>query len=261
MKMAEDWEKRIKTALQEESADMVITDTIKKRIDAEIYQRKEEKNMKHFGMKRVVIGVAAACLLLSGGVYASKTAGFRSSMSALGFAQYASFEKLEKAEQELGYEVDCVEAFSNGYHYAGGNIHEVDAIDEDGNTTYTTKQLTLEYEKEGEPGIALYIEKPVEIIADEKQADAVRWCGDVKAEYKLYTYKFVPGDYELTPEDEENQARDDYYISYGSSEVEIQLDHTVTWEKEGISYHLMGFDLNLTPEEMLTMAEEIIQAK
>ncbi len=29
--------------------------------------------MKHFGIKRVVLGVVAACLLVSGGVCASKT--------------------------------------------------------------------------------------------------------------------------------------------------------------------------------------------
>lgn len=261
MKMTQDFEQKIKTALQEECGTICISDEVKQKIEEEISLSQEEKEMKHFGIKRVVLGVAAACLLVSGGVCASKTAGFRSSMNLLGFAEYASYDKLAEAEQKLGYEVDCVEQFANGYAYAGGNIHEVEALDEQGNTTYTMQQLALEYDKKGEPDISLYVEKPVETLEQGKEADAVRESGNKTLEYRVYTYKFVPADYELTEEDKANEARNDYFISYGSSEVEIKIYHTVTWYAEGIYYNLMGFDLNLSPEEMLDMAEEILSVQ
>jgi hypothetical protein len=71
----------------------------------------------------------------------------------------------------------------------------------------------------------------------------------------------VPADYELTEEDIANQAKDNYYISYGSDEVEITQSTGVTWTKDGVSYNLAGMDLNLTGDEMFDMAEEILGAR
>ena len=65
----------------------------------------------------------------------------------------------------------------------------------------------------------------------------------------------------LTEEDKAGEARGDFYISVGSQEVEIHQNQTVTWDKDGVHYQLLGFDLSLNAEEMLDMAEEIIGTK
>ena len=262
MKMAQDFEQKIKTALQEECGSILVSNQMKQKIDEEIYQNQEEKRMKHFNMRRVVIGVAVACLFLTGAGYAvGKTEGFKSSLDFTKYRKYDSFEKIAEAEEKLGYEVDCVEQFSNGYTFVGAEKQGVDAMDENGKTTYTFEQLVIEYQKADEPEISLYIEKPIETFEDTKTPDAVRECEGITVEYDLYTYKCVPTDYELTEEDMANENRDDYFISVGSDEVEISMLSSVTWEKEGISYNLLGFDLTITPEEMLAMAEEIILAE
>ncbi|MDD3142290.1 MAG: signal peptide protein, partial [Lachnospiraceae bacterium] len=73
------------------------------------------------------------------------------------------------------------------------------------------------------------------------------------------TYKIVPPDYELTEEDKQNQLREDYFISYGSSEVYTQEASNVVWVQDGVTYDLLGFDVDVSADEMMQMAQEIIQ--
>ena len=66
--------------------------------------------------------------------------------------------------------------------------------------------------------------------------------------------------YELTEEDKINQQKENYNISVGTDQVEIQRVTHVMWKKNGISYDLFGYDLDLSAEEMLDMAEEVLNA-
>lgn len=96
---------------------------------------------------------------------------------------------------------------------------------------------------------------------ESKQTEKTRVCGDITLYYDSTTYKFVPADYELTQEDKVNQEKENYCISYGSDQVEIQKAVVVDWMKNGIRYQLIGFDLNVSADEMFDMAEEIMGTK
>jgi hypothetical protein len=168
---------------------------------------------------------------------------------------------MDKAQKKLGYAVDSVETFYNGYTFENMYVSDVDGWDEDGNKAYTYKEMLINYEKDGNHSLYLAICRPVEEEQKTKTPDATRTCGDITLSYDMYTYKFVPADYELTEEDIANQAKDNYYISYGSDEVEITQSTGVTWTKDGISYNLAGMDLDLTGDEMFDMAEEILDAQ
>lgn len=258
MQMKYDFEQTIKSALETECQDITASRSLKERIDDEILNsQKEAGTMKHLSVKKLVIGVAAACLLVGGGAFASGHAvSFSNGISV--WDNYKSYDDMDKAQEKLGYPVDCVETFSNGYQFSEMSVDDVDAWDEDGNKAYTYKDMSIYYEKAGEPDMYLTIHKPVEAIEREKTPDATRGCGDVTLYYDEYTYKFVPLSYELTEEDKANDERDDYNISYGSDEVEIKQSKGVTWKKDGIFYNLAGFDLNLSADEMFDMAEQII---
>lgn len=258
MRMKYDFEQNIKNVLEIECQDITASRSLKERIDTEIVSnQKEAGTMKHLSVKKLVIGVAAVCLLVGGGAFAAGHAVGFSSSTFLGDA-YTSYDDMDKAEEELGYAVDSVETFDNGYQFDRMFVHGVDAWDEDGNKAYTFQEMNINYEKNGEPHMYLAIHKPVEAIEREKTPDATRDCGDITLYYDEYTYKFVPPSYELTEEDKMNEEKDNYYISYGSAEVEIQKSQNLTWEKDGIHYNLAGFDLNLNADEMFDMAEQII---
>ncbi len=268
---------KIKTALDMRCAGISASEALKWRIDDELGRQKSgeilpltlpaekenfmknaEKKRFHMSGKKFVIGVAAACLLISGAAAAGKTAYYRSSFGPN--HKYKSYADLNKAEGRLGYSVDAVENFDNGYTFREIVVDKTDAVDENGNKLYDFPEMWIYYEKEGNK-VSLIIDKPLETGERAKVPDLTAQCGDIDLRYDEYTYKFVPPGYELTAEDEANMERDDYYISEGSETVEMQIAKHVTWEKNGAHYNLMAMGVDsLTGEEMLEMAEEILEA-
>ena len=61
MRQEYDLEKKLKEALAQECEDMTASRDLKDRIDAEILERQKEADMKHFSVKKLIIGVAAGC--------------------------------------------------------------------------------------------------------------------------------------------------------------------------------------------------------
>ena len=260
MRQEYDLENKLKEALTRECADMTASRDLKERIDAEILERQKEADMKHFSVKKLIIGVVAGCFLVSGGAFAAGHAVSLSSHSYLGDG-YKSFSDLDKAEAELGYQVDAVETFANGYRFKSMSVTDVQGSDESGNAVYTFKSMDIQYGRGGDPSIGVYIDKPVETQVRKKEPQAVRQVGEITVYYDTQIYKFVPPSYELTEEDKAKQESGELAISYGSDKVQVQTSHDVTWQKDGVDYHMLGFDVNLSAEEMLDMAEEIIGTK
>lgn len=258
MKKRDDWEEKIRDVLALECDGIAASRALKDRIDEKILEsEKEAGDMKHVSVKKLAIGVAVGCLLVSGGVFA---AGHAVSLGSHHYLQDAcrDYDRLPEMERKLGYAVDAVEEFSNGYRFERMFVDEVKGRDEEGNEVYTFMSMDIDYEKSGEEPISLFIEKPVETPVRQGTPDATRVCGDITVYYDMITNKQVPPDYVLTEEDKAGEVRGDYYISVGSAKVEVHQNHTVTWDKDGIHYQLLGFDVKISPEEMLDMAEEII---
>lgn len=258
MRQREDWEEKIKNVLALECDGVTASRDLKDRIDERILEsQKEAGHMKKLSMKKLVIGVAIGCLLVSGGAFAAgRVVSLTSHTYKLDVCK--NYGDMEKMEAELGYAVDSVEKFSNGYCFEKMSVDDVNGNDADGNTIYTYKDLDITYEKSGEPTVWLDVAKPVETPVRKGAPEATRQVGEITLYYDATTYKFVPSNYKLTDEDQANLEKDNFTISYGSAEVEIQTASDVTWEKDGVKYHLMGFDLNIGADDMFDMAEEIM---
>lgn len=261
MKTDKNFDQTIKTALEQECGDISASLRLKARIDEQINRRQEEKFMSRISMKKIAAGVAAACLFVSGSVFAGHVSGFIMSGSSIYAPEYTSYEQMGKAEKKLGYACDYVESFDNGYRFAGAVITNMAAQDDNGNTLYTAKGLDVCYQKAGEADLSLAIEEAREDGWKNLASDAARTSGNITMQYYVITNKFVPLDYELTDEDRENMEKDNYNLAVGSDTVEISQSMHVIWEKDGISYDLFGFDVTLSADEMFDMAEQIINAK
>lgn len=225
--------------------------------EQEVSMRRSDKKQGHFTVKKFAIGVAAACLLLSGGVFAGRTAGY---ISAGTMGTY-SYEELDKAEKKLGFSADVTENFDNGYSFVEMRVDKTGAMDENQKKIYTFPELVVDYARDGVKDISLYVDKRPEKGEQDKAPDMTDHCGDIVLRYDVYTYKFVPVGYELTEEDKANLERDDYEISEGADSIEYEQANHVTWEKNGVYYDLLGMGTNLSGEEMLGMAKEIINAE
>lgn len=260
MNRKDNWEDRIKDVLTLECDGLTASQDLKDRIDEKILTSQEAGNMKHLSAKKWIVGVVVGCLLISGGVFAAGRVVSVSSHSDWRDG-CRSYSEMGQQEKKLGYAVDSVEQFANGYQFNKAVVGEQEGKDQDKNQVYSAKFMSIEYARDAEPTVSLYIEKPSVTLARLKPAEATRVCGDITLYYDSATYKFVPPDYELTAEDKANQEKDNYCISYGSDEVEVQKSSVVEWKKDGIQYQLIGFDLNLTADEMFDMAEEVMGTK
>lgn len=257
----ERFDQEITDTLCHKAQDVYEQGILKSRIDRAI-GRESEMKKKHFSIKKTAILAAAACLLLGAGVFASgKVAGLVSGfdMKTIG-SKTTNFSELSKEEDILGYQVQAVPQFSNGYRFKQMDADKTFGLDEEGNIMkqYAYYGLNMIYEK-GDKKIYVDICKP---LGNEPTPNisAAKMVGNVQLTYSEDTYKWVPADYEMTAEDEANMKKEGYYISCGADEISEQKVSHVNWIKDGIHYGIMEYDVSVGCDEMFQMAEEILES-
>jgi hypothetical protein len=176
-----------------------------------------------------------------------------------------NFEDLAKVEEKAGMDITAVESFSNGYAFDHIEVEEMRTQDEDGNDLNQYKGISIEYSKEGMPKLFVSIE-PSEVYGEdegvEERATAVKEVDGVTLRYNYDEYLGLPVGEKATDEEMQREETDDhFFISSGSDERETYYVSSVNFELDGITYILMSFDLDMTADEILGMAEEIIAAK
>ncbi len=252
----------LRRELKKETGHIGVSDFLKTRIDMEITARQEESTMKkrmHF--KRYIAAAACICLLIPAGIFAGGKA-VSSYVSSTGAADYAAstqWSDLDKMEKKVGIKTDAVKNFSNGYHYKDIDISSFNALDADGNKMFKVKELGVIYENAAGHELNCSMHAADDRMRDDQTADLTAEYDGITVEYFQNTYKFVPADYQETEEDKAMEAAGDYFISYGNDKVEVRESSSVQWEKDGISYMIQGFDIDISPQDMLSMAGEMIQ--
>lgn len=222
-----------------------------------LLKRAEVKTMK-FNKKKLVILVAAACLLLGTTAFAAgKIASYRSWSSNLTVEN--DIEKSREDAEELGISLALPETFSNAYTFSYSNKGGVEALDDNGNSVDGGKTFMATYVKDGFADIYLNVDPAFESIAsDMSEKYQMKDIAGIPVYFYSDTYKFVPSDYELTEEDKENMERPDYEISYGADEVTVQNCSGFIFEYGSKMYNMLSFDAGLTMDEWAAMAKELI---
>ena len=229
---------------------------LKLKMEAYAASRKEGTIMKFRKKKILALSAAACAILATVAVASSGMISYISSYSAAN--EYTSFSQLEQLETKAELDIRAIEQFQNGYSFAEMYVNYCTNHDESGNALSRYKGIHITYQKDGEPDIWLDT-APANDIAGSRTPVQTQTIQGITVSYFSDTYKFVPADYELTPEDEANQQREDYFISRGSDEIEITTMSTVSWEQDGVHYSLIcdnpdGF----SAETLFDMAAELI---
>lgn len=227
-------------------------------INQKIKQELEGRKMKKFKVKKVMMCVAACCLML--GTVSIASSGIVQSIvsSSLAIGE-KDFTKLGELEAEAGFSVKAIEQFQNGYQFSDMTITNNTGYDENGNAMTHYKGIDFTYKKEGEDSLSLNTEQEINMQADtEQNPDEVKIIEGIEVKYYLSTYKWVPVDYELTEEDKKNMEKDNYFISDGASEISENLVSGVSWVQDGIYYHIGNVHGKTEPEVLFQMAEELI---
>ena len=255
----------IKDGLVQQVSQVSASEQMKWKIDQSIRndEIREVSKMRNWSIKKkiglaVIVGVLASTACLAGGAVTSIVSHGHPEWMRL------AYEDIEKAEKDLGFEVQAVKTFNNGYTFKDLDIIEKEGMDDDGNVMERYKSADIQYIKENAPKVSLYIEKSKHHM-ENRTANETKQYKEVELSYYLSHYKFVPEDYELTEEDKANLEREDYEISYGfdagSNKIEEKGIHSVCWEIGDVSYNLMVFDTDMTTAELFDMVEEIIDVQ
>lgn len=256
----------LKEQLKKETEKIQPSDFLKVRIDMEMMERERQEEYimkKKMSVRKWAVAAVIACLLVPTGAFAvGKITGYESSIDIRSENIVKSWDKVSGLEAEMGFEADAEKSFSNGYTFKKGYILPVDAKDAEGNSIFTYDELWLSYK--GKSGKELNLiargkDERIDKEAQKETADHRVKYGDTDVRLYKDTYKFVPPDYEKTKEDVRLEAQNNYHISYGSDKVEISDCVTLRWEKSGICYSMQAMDTDLSEQELLHMAKEIIE--
>ena len=156
------------------------------------------------------------------------------------------------------------ESFSNGYTMKSISITDIADYTEDGEKRNPGKGMSFVYQQDGENSDVEEVNLSVSRVRDSYEDPAensmeTREADDVSLYYKEMECMFVPADYVPTEEEKERDQNDPgFSISYGADEKETLIYRGVTFRKEGLQYTLYAMNTDLSSEEMMDMAAEIV---
>lgn len=247
--------KEMHLAADQESA----SDLGRARVMARVMENTQKKGGYHMRRLPKAAMITAACLVLGGvGVYAAGaiTGTFVSSNNVY---DYTSYDDLEKAEEKTGYQVDAPETLPGGFSFDGVTLVDIADTDDDQNQYNNRTGMDITYKNDAGEKINLGTDNVAEDTAKTPSYQEKKETDNGTLYYSKVEHLFVPADYQPTTEEAERNENDPFFsIGYGSDEKETSYSSSVFFTKDNVSYILYGMDVDLTADDMLAMAEEII---
>ena len=216
---------------------------------------REANHMKKWTFKRAA-AVAAACLMITGvtAFAAGKISSYNASSKA-GY-DYKTTAQLNDANDSMNPAFP--ESLGNSFSFAGGNNVHVNGVDESGNTVGEWNDLQAEYKDKAGKKVAV---SATTHPADENDRTATesRTIAGIDVKYNCDEYLFLPDENsELDAAVKNRMENDDhFFVSYGSDKEETIIYKGVSFEQDGVFYHLYTSD-SIDSEELFQMAAELI---
>jgi len=234
----------------------------------EIGEMNNRSIFRRIPLKRGVMIALIATLAVGTTVFAAgKLASIVSSSSVI--PTYYSMPSADKINKDFGFEPKLVEKFDTGYEFKSGHKVKYEVIEgeensevlvnrKDGNSSGEQEAVDFVYNK-GEDKISLNISKGY-LGEDSQEAEHVGNYRDISLSYLSSTYKVLPEDYKMTEQDKKDEASGKYIFSYGSDKVEISEFKHLSWTQNGISYMFTAMDSDVTQEQLIKMAHQMIDS-
>jgi hypothetical protein len=253
------FDEKIKTALQNQSVQYEVPSKLDERIITDVMQihekETEEDKMKHFNMKKVIIAIMAAVMVL--GTIAVASGKVVSIVShSLSYPTYTNYSDLSKAEAEANVTTNAPEKFENGYEFYGIYILENQYLNDVDDEIDNFTSLEIEY-RLGDDKICLEVQpRPIETSYD--------YYDEVEDSSVTYSYhellnKWVPVSYEPTEEEKKQMEEGTLNIGVGADEISYSTSKSVLWNIDGQGYTLFCMDNDISEDELIKMAFEINQ--
>lgn len=204
--------------------------------------------------------VAAIIMMLAITAYAADFMNVKTLCSGAS-KTYKSYDKIDKAMQEAGFQMDVTETFQSGYTFERMSVDDTHALDENGKKVFSYRELWVSYQNLSGGQLHLIGHKNLAEIphTNSPVAQSMK-IGEILVNYTVDHYKFVPADYTPTEEDQAWMELPGNYMSYGSEKLEETDVAFLTWTKNEIDYTIMDTKAAEKPETLFAMAEELIHS-
>ena len=259
MKMKRDLERElniINGANKTEGALDISIENIKNRVNNCIDSAYTERMLKPMKSKKKIALIAVAATLVMGiTVFAASGIISQWFSSSSSIPDYNELPSVKQVTKDIGYEVELVDEFANGYKFDNGSVVDNVLTDDNGKAVEKFKSVTFRYLKDNDE--VLFSQDKVNSQV-ETSGEVVATVDDVDVYYYSYTNKLVPPDYKMTDEDKKAEETGELVFSYGSSKVEIKEIQSVSWKKDDMNYQLLQIDGKLSADELVEMAKEVI---
>lgn len=178
-------------------------------------------------------------------------------------ATYTSIPTTEQVKKDFNFTPNIVSEFSNGYKFKGAYTVNEEALDKEDNVLGELKALSFEY-KNGNDEISLDTANNV-LGKSSDNLKVVDTYKNINISYEAFAQKFVPEGYKMTEQDKLDEKSGKYTFSEGpgkaSDKVEVNKFKFLTWKQDGVYYSFTAQDSNLSMNDLVKMAHEVIDAK
>ncbi|MTK13360.1 MAG: signal peptide protein [Clostridiaceae bacterium] len=207
--------------------------------------------------KRIMIALVAA-MVLGTTVFAAGKVFFINSHGS-NIPTYTTMPTAEQVKKDFEFNPKLVKEFDNGYTFANGYTTNNEGLDVKGNSVAKTKSLDFTYKK-GNDKLSLSMENG-RLGENSEKAIVVNTYNGIDLYYHSYANKLVTGDYKMTEQDKKDELSGKYVFSYGSDKEKISQVQYLNWMQDGINYSFLAMDSNISKDELVKMAQKVIDTK
>ncbi len=256
--MQDRWEKEYLNSMDELHFSEETKERMKETITSRIRSENGGMKMKKFSARKTAV-LAAACVLVFGVTAAFAGGEIRTLLGSSPAApEWTSFEELPTAEQKAGFDMeaaDTLEAFS----FVSANVVDQTGLDENGQAVNQWKELMLTYQDQDGRQVFLAGD-PAEWAPGELGEDPqeIRTINGIPVYYAQDEYLFVKDRSEATAEEIQRESSDaHFFISEDGDGRSTVYYQSITFEKEGVRYHLFSEDV-VEEEDLFAMTKVLI---